>query len=156
MMTSEPAVVTPLELDVEEGDHVSVHPQSRKSSINTSGPNQGAAHHHHPNLHQHAQPGQMLRRTNPAILKRGPVATSSYTGDEHSVMSFSYLQSPISPRASSRRKIDMPPPLVSTRCNYGASTPPGSARFAGTMPSPTQSQSSRLTIPNGLPQSPIL
>jgi hypothetical protein len=44
---------------------------------------------------------------------------------------------------------------VAPRFNYGVSASPGS-RFAGTMPSPTQSPSSRLTIPNGQPLSPRL
>jgi hypothetical protein len=155
MMTAEPAVVIPLQIDDDDGDHASVHPQSRKSSMNTSGPNQGVAQHHHHNLQHHAQPGQMLRRTSAAIPRRGSVTSSPYTGDEHTELSFSYLHSPkVSPRSSPRRTIDMPSPLVSPRFNYG--TTPGSARFAGVMPSPTQSQSSRLTIPNGLPQSPRL
>jgi hypothetical protein len=133
--------------------YVSVHSQSRKTSMNTSGFSQGAAHHHHYHLQYHAQPGQMLRRTTSA-MQRGPVTTSAYNGDEHSEMSFSYLHSPASPRASPRRKIDMTSP-VAARFNHGVPASPGS-RFAGAMPSPTQSQSSRLTIPNGLPLSPRL
>jgi hypothetical protein len=165
-MTAEPAVVIPLQIDDEEGDHVSVNPQSRKSSMNTSGPNQGAVHHHHhpnegaahPHQHHaqhHAQPGQMLRRTTSAKVQQ--VTTTSCNGDEHSQKSFSYLHSPrASPRASPRRKIAMTSPTVSARFNYGESTSPGLARFTGVMPSPTKSQSSRLIIPNGLPQSPTL
>lgn len=152
-MTAEPAVVIPLHIDDEEGDHVSVHPQSRKTSMNTSGLSQGAAPHHHYHLQHHAQPGQMLRRTTSA-MQRGPGTTSAYNGDEHSEMSFSYLHSPVSPRASPRKKINVTSP-VAARVNYCVPASPGS-RVAGAMPSPTQSQSSRLTIPNGLPLSPTL
>jgi hypothetical protein len=162
-MTAEPAVVIPLQIDDEEGDDVSVRPQLRKvntsgylqsmkSSMNTSDPNLGAAHHHHHHLQHHAQPGQMLRRTSAAILQRGPATISANDGDEHSEMSFSYLHSPASSRPSPRRKINMTSPTAA-RFNYGVSASPGS-RLAGTMPSPTQSPSSRLTIPNGLPLSP--
>jgi hypothetical protein len=153
MMTAEPAAVIPLHAEEEEGDHVSVRPQSTKSFMNTSGLNQGAAHQHHQHLQHHAQPGKMLRRTSANFLQRGPVTPSSCNGDEQNEMSFSYLHSPTASPRSPRRKIDMTSPHVSAHLNYGVSRSPGSARFARATPSPRQSL---LTTPNGLPVSPEL